>query len=308
MRKLIQRRADFFRQIRLFFAEKNVLEVDTPLLAKWGNPDPNLPNLKTESNEYLQTSPEFAMKVLLSQNSGDIYQLNHVFRAGEFGKNHRQEFMMLEWYRLGFNHYQLMNEVSELIFTLIPEFKNYPIVYYDYAELFQKHLNLNLSQTNLNDLKTLVGNKLNQELDLDFDGHLDLLFSYYLQPHLGQNELAFVVNYPPSQASLAKLLEVNNQLVAGRFELFIHGLELCNGFWELTDAQEQAQRFQRENQKRLLANLPEIQADEMLLKALKKGLPDCAGVALGIDRLLMLKWQKKTIDEVYPNLILRAEE
>lgn len=298
---LVQARAAFLAALRAFFHRRRVLEVDTPLLAPWGNPDPALANVRTVAGDYLQTSPEFAMKVLLSRGAGDIYQLNHVFRGEERGRHHRSEFLMAEWYRLGFDHWQLMDEVAELVRELVPAVAPWPQRRRDYGVLFEEFCGFNPSAIGAEALAARSAALLGQRLDLDFNGHLDLLFSLQIQPQLGRGALDFVVNFLPSQAALARLIEVNGQLRAARFELFIDGLELCNGFWELTDRAEQAQRFAGENAARAARGLEPVAADPRLLAALALGLPDCAGVALGVERLLMLALEREHIDQVnYP--------
>ena len=260
MRELIKARADFLAAIRAFFAARAVLEVDTPLLAPYGNPDPQLGNLRSSDGGYLQTSPEFAMKMLLSRGSGDIYQLGHVFRADEHGRRHRREFLLLEWYRCGWDHERLMAEVVELVWELVPRLADRPVRRLDYDDLFRERFGAAPAELDDEALRALGTAWAGQALDLNRDGQLDLLFSLALQPSLGAGTLDFVVD----------------------------GLELCNGFWELTDAAEQGERFAAENRRRRAEGLDEVPADPRLLAALARGLPDCAGVALGVERLLML--------------------
>lgn len=288
MRELIKARADFLAAIRAFFAARAVLEVDTPLLAPYGNPDPQLGNLRSSDGGYLQTSPEFAMKMLLSRGSGDIYQLGHVFRADEHGRRHRREFLLLEWYRCGWDHERLMAEVVELVWELVPRLVDRPVRRLDYDDLFRERFGVAPAELDDEALRALGTAWAGQALDLNRDGQLDLLFSLALQPSLGAGTLDFVQHYPPSQAALARLVQVKGQSRAARFELFVDGLELCNGFWELIDAAEQGERFAAENRRRRAEGLDEVPADPRLLAALARGLPDCAGVALGVERLLML--------------------
>lgn len=295
---LVRARAAFLAQLRAFFHRRQVLEVDTPLLAPWGNPDPALANVRTAAGDYLQTSPEFAMKVLLSRGAGDIYQLNHVFRGEEQGRHHRGEFLMAEWYRLGFDHWRLMEEVAELVRELVPRYGHWPRRHRDYCGLFLEYCGFDPAHIDSTALAERSAALLGQELDLDFNGHLDLLFSLQIQPQLGREALDFVVNFLPSQASLARLIVVNGAPRAARFELFINGLELCNGFWELTDRAEQARRFAAENAARAAQGLEPVPADPRLLAALAQGLPDCAGVALGVERMLMLALEREHIEAV----------
>lgn len=301
IRQTLQERAHALQIIRDFFAERAVLEVDTAMLAPAGNPEPNLANVQTVRGDYLHTSPEFAMKELLSYGSGDIYQLCHVFRDEEQGRRHLREFMMLEWYRIGFNHHDLMEEVVALLRRLLPQTCDYPVQFLDYQALFLDYLGLSLAQLSDAQLQAYCAKRFvgAEQWGLERDGYLDLLFSHDIQPHLGKSALSFVVHYPPSQAALARLITVEEQTVAARFELFVAGVELCNGFWELSDAAEQQKRFEHENQRRAQRGLPEVTLDQRLLAALQRGLPDCAGVALGVDRVLMLRWGMEEIQEVY---------
>lgn len=297
MRKRLQQRAALWQFIRDFFAARNVLEVNTLILNPGGNPDPHLGNVRTMDGAYLHTSPEFAMKALLSQGSGDIYQICHVFRQDERGRHHRPEFLMLEWYRCGWNHQDLMAEVAALIGACLPQYRDRSPQICDYRALFLQYLNVDIDAPT-EALRQRSEALLGHDLDLDRDGYLDVMFSHAIQPHLGMEVPVFVVHYPVSQAALARIIEHEGQPVAARFELFIQGLELCNGFWELTDWNEQQQRFAAENQRRSASGLPEIEPDPILLSALRRGLPDCAGVALGLERLLMLQLQCQDIQEV----------
>ena len=286
--ELVKIRAQFLHEIRLFFAKKNVLEVDTALLRPFAVSDVHLKSIKAEAG-FLITSPEYEMKKLLAAGSGDIYQLSHCFRAEEEGRKHRREFMLLEWYRLGFSYLDLIYEVAELITSLLDKKIEYKLS--EYSELFKHYLNIDIFQINLEELKNIAFSKIPEakNWDLDFDSLLDLLFSHFIEPNLGNNSLEFVVNYLPSQAALAKIiLDKNNNKVAARFEAYINGLELCNGFDELANFSEQEKRFIEDNQKRKKLGLEEIALDYEFLNSLKN-LPQCSGVALGVDRLLMLK-------------------
>lgn len=301
MREKIAARAQFLTSIRQFFAQKNVLEVDTALLSPAGVTDINLRSLAVEDLGYLITSPEYAMKALLADGGGDIYQLSHVFRGDENGRKHRREFTLLEWYRLGWTHQQLIHEVSELVQTLFPKTEKFPVKISPYADLFQEYLDLDLFSADdaliLQKCVAIVPES--RQWQLSRDGMLDLLFTHRIEPNLGANCLQFVCEYPPSQAALARIMQ-NKQgnNVAARFELYIDGIELCNGFWELANAKEQRHRFELDNQERLAAGLKPMPIDEAFLSALERGLPDCAGVALGVDRLFMLAQGKNHIAEV----------
>ena len=291
----ITRRARFLAAIRAFFAARGVLEVDTAQLRPCGVTDPQLTPLAA-SGGYLQTSPEYAMKILLAQGAGDIYQLAHVFRGEEQGRKHRCEFMLLEWYRIGFDHLRLMDEVADLARELLPACRNWQIRRTPYAAAFRQYLGIDIAQLDDAALCDVCCARLPESADwqLSRDGMLDLLFTHYVEPELGRDALEFLCDYPPSQAALARIIDGT----AARFELYINGLELCNGFWELSDAHEQRARFLADNRERAQLGLPEMPLDEEFLAALERGLPDCAGVALGVDRLLMLASNAAHIDEV----------
>ena len=295
MRHLISRRARFLAAIRAFFAARGVLEVDTAQLRPCGVTDPQLVSLAA-SGDYLQTSPEYAMKILLAQGAGDIYQLAHVFRGEEQGRKHRREFMLLEWYRTGYDHLRLMDEVADLVRELLPACRAWQIRRTPYAEAFRQHLDADIERLDDHGLRALCTARLPESADwqLSRDAMLDLLFTHYVEPELGRGALEFLCDYPPSQAALARIIDGK----AARFELYINGLELCNGFWELSDAREQRARFLADNRERAQLGLPEMPLDEAFLAALERGLPDSAGVALGVDRLLMLACGATHIDEV----------
>ncbi|MCF6210069.1 MAG: EF-P lysine aminoacylase GenX [Gammaproteobacteria bacterium] len=298
----LKQRAALMGRLRCFFAKKGVLEVETPLLSAAGTTDPQIHSFETCYEGpgaaqgrplYLATSPEFAMKRLLAAGSGPIFQVCKAFRQGEAGRLHNPEFTLLEWYRPGFDHFQLMDEVEALVTELADG--RLPAVRAErttYAELFWRHLGLEPHTASAEvlarcaaDFPVLAGIS-----GLDRDGWLDLLMSHIIQPRLGQGCLAFVYHYPASQAALARISQSSADIpaVAERFELFYQGVELANGFHELTDAGEQRARFERDLLQRRAQNLPLIPIDEHLLTALDEGMPPCAGVALGLDRLLLV--------------------
>ena len=287
-RYLLKQRAQYLAQIRQFFNSRNVLEVDTAHLAATTTPDPKVASIKANNN-YLQPSPEFFMKRLLSQGSGDIYQLAHVFRDDESSFIHQKEFMLLEWYRLGFSLEQLMDEVFDLVSIFLPQL-NKTII--SYQELFKKFLNIDnvhrASVTELEDLYLQFRPPLIAK-SMTKDDWLDLIMADIIQPQL--QGAVLVHSYPKSQASLAKILD----FVAQRFELFVDGVELANGFDELQDVNEQRQRFNAELAQRHANNMQLIPIDEQFLQALALGLPQCCGVALGVDRLFMLAMNVKSI-------------
>lgn len=296
-------RAELLKKLRAFFEARGVLEVDTPLLSQAGATDRHLASFRLElaRNEprYLNTSPEFPMKRLLAAGAGDIYRLCKVFRAQESGRLHNPEFTMVEWYRLGFDIQRLMQEVAELASGLVPKVPQ-PGEYLTYRDAFRQHAGFDPftadMATCINALQA-AGKILPTPDALDLDGWLDLVAGELVYPRLGHGRLTFVHDYPASQAALA-CVRPGHPPVAERFEAFFNGMELANGFHELRDANEQRRRFEADLAWRRTQGLPEVRMDENLLAALAHGLPDCAGVALGFDRVLMLAAGAKTIDEV----------
>ncbi len=308
---VLRLRAELLAQIRAFFAARGVLEVETPALSAAAITDPHLASFNTCYSGpgsqhgrplHLHTSPEFAMKRLLAAGSGCIYQIARVFRDGEAGSRHNPEFTLLEWYRVGFDHHRLMDEVAELVGMLLagrlalaePERLSY-------RQIFQHHLNLDPHRATVADLAACAETRnisipTGMPLD-DPDPWLDLLLTHCVEPRLGSGRLTFVHDYPASQAALARL-RPDDPPVGERFELYINGIELANGFHELGDTVEQRHRFAQENAARRAAGLPVMPVDEHLLAALEFGLPDCAGVALGFDRLVMLATRKTSLAEV----------
>ncbi len=244
------------------------------------------------------------MKRLLAAGSGPVYQLAHVFRNGEYGARHNPEFMMLEWYRTGFDHHALMNEIDDLLAAVLEGLVDCrPARRIRYRDWFIEGTGLDPWVDNAGAFRQFASEKLGEETlpdldETDRDGWLDLLVTHWLEPRLGR--LAqFVYDYPPTQASLARVRN-GEYPVAERFELYLGGVELANGFHELTDADEQQQRFEAENRRRLQNGQADVPIDSALIGALSHGLPDCSGVALGFDRLLMLAAGTSTIDAVMP--------
>lgn len=300
----LQLRAQILAKIRAFFTRRNVLEVETPLLSHSTNPALHLHSFVTTyqtQNLYLQTSPEFAMKRLLASGSGDIYQICKACRDGEQGRLHNPEFTILEWYRVNFNHHQLMDEMEQFLHFVL---NTAPAQRITYRELFLQHLNVDpFGETN--ELKKVaLAKRLDDNLATDHDTWLQLLLTHFIEPNLGQKQPVFVYDFPASQAMLAKI-NSDNPKIAERFEVYFKGIELANGFHELNDPKEQRQRFEEENKKRVQLNLPIIPLDENFLEALSH-LPPCAGVAVGIDRLIMLMTQVNSLAKVIAFPIDRA--
>lgn len=296
-------RAKTLAQVRSYFADRSVLEVDTPILSPAGTTEPNLHSLTTQlacqpgATQYLQTSPELAMKRLLAAGSGDIYQIARVFRDAELGPYHQPEFTLIEWYRVAWNERQLSHEVIELIGLL----GGNPKLGYEeisYQEAFTTHCQFDPLTA---DMDQLLACAKRQGLALptspiEKTELLDLIMSALVAPQLGKTVPTILFDFPASQAALAQLQAADSR-VAARFEIFWRGIELANGFRELTDPIEQRQRFETENANRRARQLPELPIDEAFLTAMEH-LPACSGVALGFDRLLMLSNGATRIDEV----------
>ena len=294
---VIRERARVYRQIRSFFNTRGCMEVDTPLLMPTTGTDVNVASIAVDrgrSRHYLQTSPEYAMKRLLAAGSGSIYQICHAFRDGEAGRLHSSEFTLLEWYRTGYGYGQLMDEIELLITTL--SLRRCSFSRHSYRSLFAERLDLDIDNVSLAELRETCARRVpgTDTGDLSADQCLDLLLAVVIAPTL--RGYRFVYDYPISQAALARA-SGDDSRVAERFELFHDGIELANGFSELTDAAQQRARFERDNQLRRERGLPAHEIDEHLLGALESGIGECAGVALGLDRLLMVLLELNSIDE-----------
>ncbi|MRJ43120.1 MULTISPECIES: EF-P lysine aminoacylase EpmA [Idiomarina] len=304
--ELLQQRAALLRQLREFFWQRQVLEVDTPLLSRYGVTDVHLSNLQTEiavlPNQpfYLQTSPEYAMKRLLAAYGCSIYQLGKVFRDDEVGPRHNPEFTMLEWYRVGFTMAELIAEVVELLLLVLGERM---VVQQTYQELFQRYLAVDPLAASVSQLQRALSDYTEvadlAEREDDRDTLLQLAMACVIEPRLNIDAITIVTHFPSSQAALAEIA-ADDSRVALRFEVYAGGIELANGYQELTQATEQTQRFAIDNQLRLQLGRPQAAADTRLLQALAAGFPNCAGVALGFDRLLMIQSKKANIQSVLP--------
>lgn len=298
----LRARAALLGRIRAFFAERGVFEVDTPQLCPVTATDPLLQSiaarpLADEVDWFLQTSPEFAMKRLLAAGSGAIYQMGKAFRRGECGPRHNPEFTMLEWYRPGFDTAQLIEEVAQLVGTVIGA---RAVRRDSWRKLFICHAGLDPRAAPLAELRARASGLAGEPVgDWSHDALLDLLFSECVEPRLGHDCLQFVDGFPGARASLACLtVDAEGVEVADRFELFVDGVELANGYNELCDADELRRRVGRDNAARAAAGLQVCEPDERLLAALASGLPESAGVALGVDRLVMIALGARRIDEV----------
>jgi len=309
-KRLIKLRAETYIKIRQFMADRKILEVETPVLSHAPVTAVQLESFRSEYSSpqtssgnilYLQTSPEYAMKRLLASGTGAIYQISKVFRNEEQGKLHNPEFTMLEWYQPDYDHHQLMREL-ELFLNL---FGMNHCEKASYAEVFLEHTGLNPHTCDTNDLKSVAQQHgLSSTLE-ERSGFLDFIFSCKITSTLGNTRPLLIYDYPTCQCALAKLSD-GMPKVAERFELFINGMEIANGFNELTEAEEQLARFEQELALRKKEKRLDLPIDHLFLDALKQGLPDCAGVAVGIDRLLMALTGVNDIREVLAFPIERA--
>ena len=295
-RDALRLRAAFNRLVRGFFEARGVLEVETPVMSLAGNTEPNIASFaltfsgRTDGaprTRWLRTSPEFALKRLLAAGVGDCYELGRVFRDGEAGGRHNPEFTMLEWYRVGWDHLRLLEETVALVRAALALVgRDASPVTITFRELYWQHLQLDALTADVETLRRALGDVRVDPEGLTRDDWLDLLMTHRLQPMFGNDVLLAVHDWPASQAALARI-RADDPPVAERFELYLGPLELANGYHELRDAEEQQARFERDGRVRAQRGLPAIPMDGALLSALGHGLPDCAGVALGVDRLLM---------------------
>ena len=295
-------------QARAFFASRSVLEVDTPVVVHAPVTDLHIHSAQVRFPEtptpyFLHTSPEYAMKRLLAAGSGDIFQICHVVRALERSKLHNAEFTLIEWYRLGFSLEALMDEVATLTMELLSTARKSERL--TYRDAFLRELNVDPFEASVPDLHAVARGFGFDHPAAGRDELLDLLMATRVGPALGRNALTFVHGYPASQAALAQL-DPSDSRCALRFELYCEGVELANGFKELASSVEQSTRFEQDRQGRRNRDLPEFASDKRLLAALEHGLPDCAGVAVGFDRLVMLATKAQHIDEVLAFPIERA--
>ena len=297
-------RAKIIAEIRRFFTDRGLLEVETPVLSAFGVTDVHLSTFSTEfvapfgeqsKTLWLATSPEYHMKRLLAAGSGPIFQLCKVFRNEEAGNRHNPEFTMLEWYRPHFDMYRLINEVDDLLQQILdcP-----PAEMLSYQFAFQQFVGLDpLSAERAELVAKARQHHFMAEDDEDRDTLLQFLFSELVEPQIGKKQPTAIYHFPATQAALAQFSSEDHR-VAERFEFYYQGLELANGFHELTDAREQLRRFEQDNRQREKMGLPQREIDHNLLAALEAGIPNTSGVALGVDRLIMLALNAQKISEV----------
>ncbi len=312
----LKRRAAMLAELRAFFAERGVLEVETPLLSAETTLDLHLEPLSSRAEApgverarmYLQTSPELAMKRLLAAGSGSIYQVCKAFRGGERGRWHNPEFTILEWYRVGWDVHRLMREVAALIETLLAGSRRLePAIYVSYADLMLRHAGIDPHEASIEVLRRAVEDSPSRvdTSGLDRDDLLSRLFSERVEPRFAPDRVTVVFDYPASQAAMARL-NASDPRTAERFEAYVGSIELANGYGELCDPAEQRQRLERDLAGRRGAGRPLPPMPSRFLAALESGLPPCAGVALGLDRLLGLELGAGSIDELIPFPVERA--
>jgi len=299
---VLRRRAELLNELRAFFAARGVLEVETPLLSRAASSEVHLHSMRVQgpgmSEAYLHTSPELAMKRLLAAGSGDIFQLCKVFRAGEQGSRHNPEFSLLEWYRLGFDMPAMMQETGELLQQLLGSRLSAAPLFLSYRQAFTEFAGIDPFAATPGQLQDVYRDKTQRTVQgVGEDDWLDLILSEIVQPALPTERLVFLAGFPAAQASLAKFCP-DDPALACRFEVFAGGLELANGFEELTDADEQAARITAEQAQRQQAGLACLPEDQRFLAALQAGLPACSGVAVGVDRVVMLACGLSRIGQV----------
>ena len=297
--QILRDRAAMLARARSFFSERNILEVDCPQLTNGASVDAHIdliPAIYQNSDiRYLHSSPEYGMKRLIVEGIGDIYQLSHVFRDGEYGHKHNPEFCMAEWYRMGISFEAMIEETLDFIRLFLGPL---PSSTYSYRQLFQD-IGIDYQHASQKELLSFLQKYPGIETETT-ESLLNLILGLIIEPKLGKNELSVLAYYPASQAALAKTLQKEDEAVALRFEIYYKGVELCNGYSELAHPKEQRARFEKANQERLQLGKQPLPLDDFFLSALEKGLPDCCGVAVGFDRLMMLRHSTATLAEVLP--------
>lgn len=302
---LLRDRAEMLAKARAFFMKRDICEVDCPILTKAASIDAHIDLIPatfgSKEKRYLHSSPEYGMKRLLAQGMGNIFQLSHVFRDGEYGIKHNPEFMMAEWYHIGISFSEMIEETIQFVHLFLGELSFRVLSYretflhyagIDYLKISAKEL-IKFLETNGIEIYPQIQKENKDEL-------LNLVLGLLIEPQLGQDELFVLAYYPSSQAALAQIQWRGNEPVAERFEIYYRGMELANGYHELTHAEEQRKRFIEANHQRASLGKEILPIDEAFLEALSKGLPDCCGVAVGFDRLMMLRQTKQNIGDVVP--------
>lgn len=303
--KALTLRALMLKKARDFFFERGVMEVDCPIITKYASVDTHIDLIPVTylGNEvrYLHSSPEYGMKRLLSLGCKDIYQLSHVFRDEDVGVKHNPEFMMAEWYRLNFTFSQMIDETIAFIKLFLGEM---PSTFISYREVFFKYAGFDYLKMSEDDLLCYIKkNNIPCYQGVESEGKdalLNLILGSQIEEKLGKGEIVALYHYPASQAALAKTIQKEDEQVAERFEIYFEGIELANGYHELIKSDEQEERFEKANRERLFLKKNELPIDKYFLNALRKGIPDCCGVAVGFDRLMMLAFGAKEICDVIP--------
>jgi len=310
--EMLKKRSDLLQQIRAFFYQRNVIEVDTPLLSQAATPDVHLHSLKTQVQlpgqsekqyYYLHTSPEYPMKRLLCEGCGDIFFLGKVFRDGDLSPRHQIEFTMLEWYRLDFSMHQLIEEVVEFINQVLKS--PLPVEVMNFTQAFSKYAQLDdvLSASSKELQACLKAHQVPAIVgvgDEDVDLWQQLVLTEVIEPQLGRNKISVITHFPAKDAALARICE-ENPATAERFEVFVEGMELANGYHELAEGELYRERFNESLEQRKDAGLPEVPLDNNLIDVLtENAFPDCSGVALGVDRLFMLQQGFESIEAAIP--------
>lgn len=297
-------RGHMLAKARLFFEKLHILEVDCPIISHAASVDAHIDLIAVQNGanlSYLHSSPEYGMKRLLADGIGDIYQLSHVFRAGELSPKHNPEFTMAEWYRIGFTFESIIKETADFIRLFLGDI---PLQILSYREAFRQFAGIDyLHATTSQLMDCLNSHGIIPYLGIEKDGKdalLNLILGTLIEPQLGLNGLLALAYYPASQAALAKTCRFHDEIAAERFEVYYQGMELANGYHELTDTKEQRQRLIEANLHRQQLGKNILPIDEHFLSALEKGMPDCCGVAVGFDRLMMLRHTCKEIREVIP--------
>jgi elongation factor P--(R)-beta-lysine ligase len=303
---MLRDRAHMLAESRAFFKNRNVLEVDCPILGRGAAIDDNIDLMSVlfegQTRLFLHSSPEYGMKRLLTQGSGDIYQLSHVFRDGERGERHRPEFAMVEWYRCGFTFQEMIDETVEFASLFSPRKTIYQLTY---QAAFRRFANVDPYSATLDELRQAIeGRGLIPFQTEERDELLQLIMGCLIEPELVGDCWWVITHYPESQAALARRVIHEGARVAERFELYANGLELANGYHELSEPGEQEERFQQANYKRIAQGKEPLPIDQRLIQALQVGLPDCCGVAVGFDRLMMVRHNLKTIESILPEDML----
>jgi lysyl-tRNA synthetase class 2 len=301
----LEDRAAMFVEVRSFFADRGVIEVDCPIISSRASVDTHIDLMPVRyygaEIRYLHSSPEFGMKRLLSEGIGDIFQMSHVFRDGEYGPKHNPEFMLVEWYRLGMSFMDMIQETCDFVQLFIGK---YPIRHISYREAFLRYVGFDyIDMDTLKLAETLREKGIDVPLEVEDEGKdavLNIALGSLIEPNLGLDELTVLYYYPSSQAALAQTCMRDGESVAERFEVYFRGVELSNGYHELADPEEQLRRFDDANQQRHDLGKDRLPIDDYFIEALEKGLPDCCGVAVGFDRLMMLRHSVDSLDKVLP--------